>query len=126
MPRLVVALILGLVLTVSPAFAQMSEVSLDARTDDAALIVEATVLTSTPFWNPDGTRILTAHRLEVHKVLKMAGRPRHQVSRRIRLKLWAVGPTSGWEARNTAIGTTSSGVFTHSLSMLKTESLDPR
>ena len=74
MPRLIAALILGLVLTAFPAFTQMSEVTLDERTDDAELIVEATVLASTPFWNPDGTRILTAHRLEVHKVLKMAGR----------------------------------------------------
>ena len=36
------------------------------------------------------------------------------ISRRIRLKLCAVGPLSGWEARNNAIETTSSGVFNHS------------
>ena len=36
-------------------------------------------------------------------------------ARRIRLKLCAVGPMSGWVARNIAMGTTSSGSFTHSL-----------
>ena len=74
MRRFAIGLILGSVFAAFPAAAQMSELSLDARTDEAAMIVEARVLESTPFWNPDRTQILTAHRLEVHKVFKMAGK----------------------------------------------------
>src|SRR5437763_2201233 len=44
----------------------------------------------------------------------------YHTSRRIRLKLWAVGPFMGCVARKSARGTTSSGVFTHSLSTPKT------
>ena len=73
MLRLTIVLVLGLFLAAFPAAAQMIEVSLDARTDAATLIVEARVVESTPFWNPDGTRILTANRLEVLKVFKMSG-----------------------------------------------------
>ena len=43
------------------------------------------------------------------------------MSLRIKLKVWPVGPTSGWVARNSAMGTRSSGCFTHSLSMPKTD-----
>lgn len=80
MRRLTVAWVLGLSAISSPALSQIHEVSLDARIDEAALIVEATVITSASFWNPDRTRILTAHRLQVHKVLKIAGKRLDEVA----------------------------------------------
>src|SRR5262245_26545992 len=49
----------------------------------------------------------------------------YQLSRRIRLKLCAVGPLGGWVARKSASGTTSSGVFAHSLSIANTPSRCP-
>ncbi len=63
---------LGVVLSGFPTLAQMTPATLEHRIDDAGLIVEATVLESIPFWNRDKTRILTEHRLQVHKVFKSA------------------------------------------------------
>ena len=54
--------------------AQISEIPLDQRIDAAALIVEGRVDTATPFWGPDGTRIFTAYRLRVGRVLKRGSR----------------------------------------------------
>ena len=62
----------ALLLLLTPAvLAGVRHVPLERRIDDAAIIVEGRVTDSTPFMNPEGTMIYTAHRLHVYKALKL-------------------------------------------------------
>ncbi len=60
-----------LLLVQTLAAAQLKHVPLDERIDGAAIVVEGRVVDSTPFMNPAGTMIHTAHRIEVYKAFKL-------------------------------------------------------
>jgi len=60
-------------ITAQPA---LYEVSLDARIENAALIVEGRVIDQNAFWNAEGTLIYTANVIEVYRVFKGQGTER--------------------------------------------------
>ena len=59
-----------LIISSIPTFAQMVEVSLNEKIQDATLIVEAKVTQKQAYWNDANSSIFTANEIEIYKVFK--------------------------------------------------------